>query len=53
MTKELSVDDTVYAFADIPRLIFPNSEEPLIGVDILQEFLIKNNDSIEKQMIEV
>ena len=46
MTKELSVDDTVNAFADIPRLIFPNSEEPLIGVDILQEFLIKNNDSI-------
>lgn len=53
MTKDLSGDDTVNAFADIPRLIFPNSEEPLIGIDILQEFLIKNNNSIEKQMVEV
>ena len=53
MKNVLSWDDNGNAFADIPRLIFPNSEEPLIGIDRLQEFLIKNNNSIEKQMIEV
>jgi len=53
MKNVLSWDDNGNAFADIPRLIFPDSEEPLIGIDRLQEFLIKNNDSIGKQMVEV
>jgi len=53
MKKGLSGNNAGNEFADIPRLLFPNSEEPLIGIDRLQEFLIKNNDSIEKQMIEV
>ncbi|MGM0383936.1 MAG: ArsA family ATPase [Thermodesulfobacteriota bacterium] len=53
MKKDLSGGNDFNVFGEIPRLTFPDSEEPLLGVDRLQEFLIKNKDSIEKKLIEV
>jgi len=38
------------ALANIPMLNFPYSETPLIGIDILQQFLEKNEDQLEKQL---
>jgi len=51
--EDLSGGNDFNAFGELPRLVFPNSEQPLIGIDKLQEFLARNNDSIEKQMLEV
>ena len=38
------------ALANIPMLNFPYSETPLIGIDILQQFLKTNEDQLEKQL---
>jgi arsenite-transporting ATPase len=38
------------ALTNIPMLNFPYSETPLIGIDILQQFLEKNEDQLEKQL---
>ena len=37
-------------FTNIPMLNFPYSETPLIGIDILQQFLKTNDDQLEKQL---
>ena len=38
------------ALANIPMLNFPYSETPLIGIDVLQQFLKTNDDQLEKQL---
>jgi len=38
------------AFAEIPMIIFPCSETPLIGYDVLKQYLKNNDNLVEKQL---
>jgi arsenite-transporting ATPase len=50
MPIDSSCADFDDAFSNISMLNFPYSETPLIGIDILQQFIKMNDDQLEKQL---
>ncbi len=47
---DLSGDELSKALAEIPMINFPCSETPLIGYDMLSQFLKNNDNLVEKQL---
>ncbi len=43
-------DELNKALAEIPMINFPYSETPLIGYDVLRQYLKNNDNLVEKQL---
>ena len=48
--KDSSGDELNKALAEIPMINFPYSETPLIGYDVLRQYLKNNDNLVEKQL---